>query len=275
MWRLARHEPLGPQPEYHVAYYTRNVVRDFTWLKENWRADHRDPLLLTRPRSRSLVEYLRPLLLRESWDHFDVRDLRVTLRQLKTILRDDLGGALVRVMRSRRLERRMRARYERVINRLSTGEMPVSRILFVCYGNICRSPYAERYARLTISKIEPHSAGFHAVADRESPAHLIRAASNLNVHLEGWRSRKIDAEIVANADLILTMDAQNFLMMEQQFPQARHRTVPLALFDGAAASEIEDPYALSDERALEILTKIGRSINGLGQVLRSAGQSRD
>lgn len=268
MWQISRGATPAPQPRYEVAYHTRHIVRDLDWTKDNWRADHGDPLLLTRPRLQSLVEHMRLLTFRESWDHFDIHDLRVTLRQLRSILRDGLLSPLIRRLHRAWLELRMRAQFKRVISGMNAGAIPVNRVLFVCYGNICRSPFAERYALLNGLKAELASAGFHAVSGRASPAHLLRAAGTLDVQMDDWRSKTISTDLVANADLILTMDSENYLMMQQRFPQARNRTVPLALFDGGRSCEIRDPYGMNEEETAEILATIANSIDGLEQVLR-------
>jgi len=76
--QLARDGSLAPQHHYRLGYYTRDLPRDLVWMTENVRADHRNALLLTRHRFRSFFEYLRPLIGKESWDHFDPRDLGVT-----------------------------------------------------------------------------------------------------------------------------------------------------------------------------------------------------
>jgi len=75
---LAAGTPLAVQPAYRAPYYTRNIEDDIDWLRANFKADHADSLLLTRPRGASVLELLRPALGCESWDHFDVHDLSVT-----------------------------------------------------------------------------------------------------------------------------------------------------------------------------------------------------
>ncbi|HEV7551993.1 MAG TPA: ATP-grasp domain-containing protein, partial [Candidatus Angelobacter sp.] len=76
--QIARGNEPAPQPRYKIAYYTRDLRTDMDWLKSNQRANRQDPLLHTRSRAFSLLELLRPLSGRESWDHFDWRDLGVT-----------------------------------------------------------------------------------------------------------------------------------------------------------------------------------------------------
>src|SRR4029077_3602676 len=63
--QVARGEQPSAQPDYKLVY-TRDLRTDLEWIKANLRADPQDPLLLTRSRSFSLIEFLRPLTGRES-----------------------------------------------------------------------------------------------------------------------------------------------------------------------------------------------------------------
>lgn len=76
---IAEGKKLPPQPAYKIDYYARAIPADIGWMGANFFANHKRQLLLTRPRLRTFVEYLRPLLGTESWDHFDVRDPVVSL----------------------------------------------------------------------------------------------------------------------------------------------------------------------------------------------------
>lgn len=90
LWLLARNSKLPPQPSYRAFYYTRELRSDLQWMNMNLLADHSDPLLLTKPRMRAGLEFLRPLAGCESWDHFDVRDLGVTRTILAAIVGDQV-----------------------------------------------------------------------------------------------------------------------------------------------------------------------------------------
>jgi predicted ATP-grasp superfamily ATP-dependent carboligase len=90
LWLLAQHLEIPPQPAYRSSFYTRDLRNDLQWMKVNLRADRRNPLLLTKPPFRSLLELLRPLTGRESWDHFDFHDLAVMKAVLSASIRDQL-----------------------------------------------------------------------------------------------------------------------------------------------------------------------------------------
>jgi protein-tyrosine-phosphatase len=245
LWRLAIGQEPGPQPRYRNPYYTRNLEMDFDWLKENLRADRSDPLLLTKPRLRSIVEYARPVLLVESWDHFDVKDWRIWLSIVWRTIRaawQTLWVALRKAVQRKLIH----WHHHRVLGRLvERGETGARRILFVCYGNICRSPVAEVYAKALRPDLEIASAGFHSTVDRTAPGWYRQLVSELGIDLTPCRSRRLDRAQVEWAQLILLADLDNFERFRGEFPEAMGKTTMLGLFLHPPTLEIEDPYSLA------------------------------
>jgi ATP-grasp in the biosynthetic pathway with Ter operon len=96
---LATGQPLPAQPGYNVGYYTRQLLLDLDWQQVNLRANHADPLLLTRPRLSSTLEMLRPLWGAESWDHFDWGDLGLTAALLRTAISCEIRRLMERLGR--------------------------------------------------------------------------------------------------------------------------------------------------------------------------------
>ncbi|MFI6457244.1 hypothetical protein ACIBF6_37520 [Streptosporangium amethystogenes] len=81
------------------------------------------------------------------------------------------------------------------------------RILFVCTGNVCRSPMAERLTRSAIGPcpaVQVVSAGTHAEPGREMTEHARRVLVRLGGDPAGFGSRPLSPELVAAADLVLT-----------------------------------------------------------------------
>lgn len=264
MWRLAMSEPPGPQPRYRVPYYTRHLVSDFNWLKENWRADPEDALLLTRPRVRSLLEYLRPCLLHESWDHFDWRDLSVTTAQVSALLRGNLA-AVRGWLRRRALEGRLRAQHRRLTASLARSGATVRNVVFLCYGNICRSPFAEILGRGVLSDVLVSSAGFHSTEHRSTPLHVVRAARVLGVEMGAHRSRRVSEAMLAAADIVFVMDIDNYDRLLGEFPGYGDRVLALGLFAEGAPSSITDPYTASDADTKQVLSQIDQAIHAFAR----------
>jgi protein-tyrosine-phosphatase len=250
-----------PQPNYRRDYYTRQLLYDLTWQKLNLRADHADPWLLTRPRLQCTLEFLRPLAGRESWDHFDKSDLRVAAKVLRTALSTELERLGARLS-SRQGRSQAMLHHRRVMRALSAMKRP-SHVLFLCYGNICRSPVAEAFARTRLAGVEVSSAGFHPNTGRASPLHICRAAGKGGEALRTRASRRVSAEDIAKADLVVCMDLENMAALQREFPQARARSTLLGLFADPPAVEIDDPFDLSDVETREVVRAIRAGVEGL------------
>ncbi|KAA0099044.1 low molecular weight phosphatase family protein [Mycolicibacterium sp. P1-18] len=83
-------------------------------------------------------------------------------------------------------------------------------ILFVCTGNICRSPTAERLAvmetgRLGINNLSVSSAGTHAVVNHPIHPHAAQTLRSLGGDASNFGAKQLTPKIAAHADLIITM----------------------------------------------------------------------
>lgn len=122
-----------------------------------------------------------------------------------------------------------------------------TRILFVCLGNICRSPTAEGvFASLVGDRdIVLDSAGtsdWHR-GDPPDPRATEEAAKR-GIDLSDQRSRPVTAQDFDDFDLILAMDRSNLANLERMRPAGN--TTPVRLFLSAAPDlprdEVPDPY---------------------------------
>jgi len=271
---LAQGKRVGPQPRYRRNYYARAFKDDFFWQIENLRADHSDPLLLTRSRLVTFAENLRPLIGKESWDHFDWRDLAVTAESLRRTA-SRLMGALDRRRVIGRLMRVHRQRFSAHSERASH----VRKLLFVCHGNICRSAFAAELARMRLPNYQVESAGVGAEEGRQTPQEIAELARARGVELERHRSVRVTEAQVQAADLILVSDVENMKTLLTAWPVARSRTTMLGLFAEPAVVSIPDPYGAPQAEASESLELVASAVNGLsmwlnrGKVSERAGRS--
>lgn len=127
------------------------------------------------------------------------------------------------------------------------SHQPPKSILFLCYGNICRSPYAEYRWKQKAAKngLLPLacSAGFHQNVDRPTPARFQGAARHRGVDLRKHRSKRISKKIVDTADWIFVMDVANLRALHQEYPNAISKTLILGACDHPDRPVIPDPYA--------------------------------
>jgi protein-tyrosine-phosphatase len=276
LWRLAHGETPAESPAFRRGYRTRSALLDLNWTLANLRADRSNPLVMARPRLRSALEWLRVLAPGESWDFFDWADPWPVLCELATFGRElaaRLAARPLRLMKRQSERRAARERFRDLILRRGLAPATTRRVLFVCYGNICRSAYAEALGRSLLPGREVRSAGFHRKTGRPSPATLAAEAARDGVDLSAHRSRLLDREMVDWADLILVMDLDNAARLREAFPAAAGKALLLGAFERPASGAgvlargdetIDDPYQFDAERTRETLQAIRHAVEGLG-----------
>jgi len=263
LWCLATGRDPGPQPNYQSPYYTRNLEMDLSWIKENIRADHSDPLLLTLPRLRSILEYGRPLLGIESWDFFDIWDPRILCQVLYNWFKANWQTVKAMMYKAINLYRAS-WRHRKILARLGSNASPqIQRVLFVCYGNICRSSLAQLHAMKLFPDFEVESAGFHDVVGRMAPQWFQSVALELGIDLSLCRSQRLGPAQVEWAQLILLADLDNFNRFEHEFPDAMSKTTMLGMFLPEPSVVIKDPYDLDSDGAAVVAKKVLQAVEGL------------
>lgn len=269
---LALGQRLPGQPRYRVGYYTRDLLNDAKWQVQNWRADHADPLLHTRSRLAAAIELLRPLVGRESWDHFDWRDLGATAHSFALGARA-LAQRMASRLHRRRWRRRALRQHRALLRSLERNGRP-ERLLFICHGNTCGSPLAAQLARRRVGAIDVRSAGLHRAVGWESPPHLRKAAKALGIDLSAHRSRRLAKSDVDQADLILCMDVDNLLQLQRLFPHAVPRATLLGLFASPRCVEIPDACELGETQTRAIAAVLQSGIENLAEWLATMPRVR-
>jgi protein-tyrosine phosphatase len=158
------------------------------------------------------------------------------------------------------------------------------RLLFVCMGNICRSPTAEAVMRAVVARegldgeVEIDSAGigdWHAgePPDRRSTA----AAQARGIVLEG-AARQVTAADFDAYDLLLAADEQNVAALRALAPddEAAEKIVLLRAFDPAAVAagdlEVPDPYYGGADGFDRVIDLVETACEGLLSSLRAEGR---
>ncbi len=130
----------------------------------------------------------------------------------------------------------------------NSGKLPQN-VLFICHANVCRSPMAEyifndmiaRDPALSKSGVRATSAGILKNNGRPPSDQAIIVMQERGLgHISRHKSREIDAQILQNADLILTMEEEEKLEISARFPEVAKQTFMLSEFVGDTG-EINDP----------------------------------
>ncbi len=150
-------------------------------------------------------------------------------------------------------------------------------ILFVCTGNICRSPAAEGVLRDALRRaglqeqVRIASAGTHGYHAGEPPDERAqRHAARRGYEIGALRARVVARSDFDEFDLILAMDRGHLRILQRLAPQAhRHK---LRLFmeyaEGWSEQEVPDPYYGGPEGFEQMLDMIEAGARGLLAALR-------
>jgi len=160
---------------------------------------------------------------------------------------------------------------------------PINSILFVCLGNICRSPLAEGVFRAVLAeggraeRILVDSAGtggWHAgeAPDRRS----IAVAASHGVDISRQKARKVAPGDFARFDLILGMDRANVADLKALAPAAMRDRVHLFLeFAEGKARDVPDPYYDGPEAFSSVYRMVREASEALARRLEARASVPD
>jgi len=146
------------------------------------------------------------------------------------------------------------------------------KVLFVCMGNICRSPTAEGvFSRLVEERgledrVSVDSAGTHAYHIGEPPdARAARAAAERGIDLTHQRARRVTAQDFHQFDYVLAMDSENFNHLTAMCPTGHEFKLRLFLSFAPHLEirDVPDPYyggATGFERVLDMVEEAARGL---------------
>jgi protein-tyrosine-phosphatase len=164
---------------------------------------------------------------------------------------------------------------------------PPRSLMFVCKGNICRSPFAELAAkrwldRAGIFQVDCSSSGLEAVPGTPSPREAVEAASELGVLLTQHRSTTYALELAGAGGAIVVFEVGHFVQLRRH-RTLRERVLLLPLFLpremtgwGYRRVAIEDPYGKPIAHFRRVYETIELALDAfLSQLYTPRGTSRD
>jgi protein-tyrosine phosphatase len=151
------------------------------------------------------------------------------------------------------------------------------RVLFVCLGNICRSPTAEGVMRHLVSsrqlagwKLDSAGTADYHIGAAPDPRSQ-RAARRRGIDIGGLRARQICAADFESFELILAMDRANLAQLRRLRPATASSRLQLLMdyAPGAGVEEVPDPY-YGDEDGFETVLDLCQ-LAGQGLLSRAGG----
>jgi protein-tyrosine phosphatase len=137
----------------------------------------------------------------------------------------------------------------------------VERLVFVCSGNICRSPYADRKVR-ALGKAAV-SCGTSAIDGAPANACAIRIAQERGVDLSMHVSMTMMSLQFRPGDLVIALEPQHLRAVAPLAGQAGAQTTLLGLWCTSRAPYIPDPYARADACFREVFRLIDEALANL------------
>ncbi len=142
------------------------------------------------------------------------------------------------------------------------------RILFVCMGNICRSPTAEGVFRHLVQQRAPHL----PIEIDSADSRAVAAAARRGIDLRSLRARQVADEDFERFDLIVAMDRLNHVTLRELAPPVAHERIRLFMeyAGNPNVEDVPDPYyggPLGFEQVLDLAEEAAAGL--LDEVLKA------
>ena len=148
--------------------------------------------------------------------------------------------------------------------RWATVSLPdsIQSVLFVCKGNICRSPLAEAYFQSLVVKegrnITVRSAGLETTTGKPAHSKAKAVALQHRLSLDDHATTQVHKELLEQSDLIIVMEISQKDRIHRLYPSSKGKVVLLGRFDSGGPLEIADPYSGTSEDFLSCFQQVGR-----------------
>jgi protein-tyrosine-phosphatase len=178
----------------------------------------------------------------------------------------------------RRFSPRERALYRRLATS-GAGDRRAPRsaraLVFICYGNIMRSPMAAALLRSMLcgelrDQVRVASAGLHANPNSAADPRALRIAPEFGVSLDDHRSMQLTGQMVAEADAVFAMDRRNQVEFLALYPEAEAKLFMLGAYALPKLSEIPDPFTGDEEDLRRCYRDLERCLRNLVRDLSEA-----
>jgi len=236
-----------PQQSYRAGIYGRNLELDIDFAAKhlpelgNWR--QRVVFL-----ARWFLAFHRVLIGREKIDTFAADDSASAIAECRAIASGLIQRGWEWIPGHRKVRRTLACIKLRraVATAVRAGKTPS--IVFVCYGNICRSAFAERSLAKAMeplaNRVLVSSAGTYPIAGRSSPREAIQTASHYSIDLTSHQSQCINDQILDAATVLIVFDRFNLEMLKIHALKRRCPIIRLGslICAGNRGGDIHDPY---------------------------------
>ncbi len=226
---------------YRQGIFCRNTSKDFQWLLDQVRAKPSERKHPRFPLLAFLKEGIVNLIrIREKNDTLVWDDPKPGILEIKQLIATYVSRFSNKIIMRLLAHPFNRSRYT---NKIRREVKTAKNVLFICKGNICRSPFAEQYARTVFPKdIQIRSCGYYPIQNRTSPEDAVTASNEFGIDLSPHRSVLITETLLRQADVAFIFDEENKKIMTERFPFARAKIYFLGALSSKKDIIIKDPY---------------------------------
>jgi glycine hydroxymethyltransferase len=139
-------------------------------------------------------------------------------------------------------------------------------IVFVCTGNICRSPMAEYYLKHSLgrkTKWDVISSGTGACFGLHASDYAVDVMKEVGIDISAHVSRPLNIDLVSTADLIIVMAQHHAEFIRHKFTQYREKVFLLKSFGPDGHGDVDDPMGGSREQYRHVREEIMSCMHGL------------
>ena len=257
----SRVEQIRSFPQYYrTGICCRNWERDKNWFSEQRSAT--GPIQFAKTVASELAAcFGRTIILREHSDTFAWDDPKPALAEIKSITKSIAQGAFERIRTKLRKSYFSRRRWHtRLKKRLKNAQS----ILFVCKGNICRSPFAAEYARECLpQEIEITEAGYFPKSNRPAPDYAQLASMEFGICLSSHRSVRLTEQLVSEADVVIVFDEENFDRVRSDMKDLANKVFLLNHIHLTGSLFVQDPYGSSESKFVSTYQGIKQAVDAI------------
>ena len=139
----------------------------------------------------------------------------------------------------------------------------VTRLVFVCHGNICRSAFADVVARK--AGLNVASLGLSTSADQPAHGPAIEAAARLGFDMNDHRTTRAEDFVPQPGDLLLGMEVRHMVKLQGLAAYAQTPRTLLGLWTRPAMPHLHDPYKLHPLYMDVCLSRIEHAVGRLAK----------
>lgn len=136
----------------------------------------------------------------------------------------------------------------------------INKVLFICIGNICRSPMAEGLFKQALPEKAVFSAGLSAMVGDAADPLSIQLMDERGIDIREHRARSLAGWMISETDLIVTMDMDQKRFIEHRYPGAKGKVIRIGEY---GKFDVPDPYRLSPSAFRHSLNLIEQGIDQL------------